>query len=164
MTLSRTVRLITMTLFMTLVTVSSYARDENEVVFVKTSDPAINQAIKKARSTLPSFFSRYKSRYPNVGQYKLKVVFSDSNGSEHFWVQPFRILSAGQYEGVLANAPRIVKGLRHGQVVKFTQDMITDWGYKEKGIQYGSFTVCALFKKMPQAQANYYRKNHGFRC
>lgn len=143
--------------------VHSEKRDENEIVWAHESDPTMKEAIKEARATLDSFLKRYKSNYPNVHDYKLKVMIQDENGTEHFWVQPFRPAKRG-FEGILANEPKIVKNVEHGQLISFTKDMISDWGYVLNGKQYGSYTVCALFKSMPKEQVEYYRKNHGFQC
>jgi len=32
------------------------------------------------------------------------------------------------------------------------------------GKQVGSFTVCVLYSRMPQALADQYRREHGFTC
>jgi len=152
--------------FLSLLTlnVSSQERDENEIVWAKESDPVMVKAIKDARASLGGFFDRYQSKFPQINNYKLKVMITDEFGTEHFWVQPFKIHESGSFEGTLANEPRLVKSVKLGQLVSFKHSDISDWGYVENNKQYGSFTICALFKSMPEEQADYYRKNHGFQC
>ncbi|MBW0149027.1 YegJ family protein [Marinobacter arenosus] len=138
--------------------------DEDEVVWVEGEDPVMIEAIQNARRTLDSFLQKHSDNIPNVESYKLKVMVSDSNGTEHFWVTPFRAIVNGKFEGVLANEPQVVRSVSYGQVIEFDRSMISDWGYVENGRQIGSFTICALFKSMPKEQVEYYKENHGFVC
>ncbi len=138
-------------------------RDVNEVVQTRTDDPDMTAARRKARDTLDDFLKLAANPPPGTSRFKLKVMIVDQHGTEHFWVTPFRQLPDG-FEGELANEPRIVKSVRWGQQLRFTRRQISDWGYTRNGRQVGSFTVCALFNKMPKEQADFYRKNHGFDC
>jgi len=154
----------TLILLLFMQTAYSESRDENEIVWAHEEDPVMVEAIKNARKTLGGFLQKYAENIPNVNSYKLKVMVTDSNGTEHFWVTPFRTTKDGGYEGVLSNEPRIVKSVSYGQMIKFDKQMISDWGYVEGGKQIGSFTICALFKTMPKEQVEYYKTNHGFVC
>jgi uncharacterized protein YegJ (DUF2314 family) len=138
-------------------------RDENEVVFVGTTDPDMVAAMRQARASLDDFLSIAANPPPNTSGFKLKVMVRDGSDTEHFWVTPFRVIPNG-FAGILANEPKVVRNFKAGQVVRFTHAEISDWGYIRGGRQVGSFTVCVLFKKMPKEQAEYYRKNHGFDC
>lgn len=138
--------------------------DEDEVVWVEGEDPVMIEAIQNARKTLDGFLQKHSDNVPSVESYKLKVMLSDSNGTEHFWVTPFRTVANGRFEGVLANEPQVVRSVSYGQVIEFDRSMISDWGYVENGKQIGSYTICALFKSMPKEQVEYYKQNHGFVC
>lgn len=138
-------------------------RDENEIVLVGTTDPDMVAAIKQARASLPDFLKVAANPPPGTEGYKLKVMVIDGTKTEHFWVSPFKALPDG-FAGVLANDPVVVKNVKGGQVVRFGESLVSDWGYIKNGRQVGSFTVCVLFKKMPADQAEYYRKNYGFDC
>ncbi|MBL8482895.1 MAG: DUF2314 domain-containing protein [Rhodocyclaceae bacterium] len=142
---------------------SAQERDENEIVFVGTTDPNMVAAIKHARTTLVDFLKLAANPPAGTDGYKLKVMVIDGARTEHFWVTPFMVLPDG-FAGVLANDPKVVRNVKAGQLVRFDESLISDWGYTKDGRQVGSFTVCALFKKMPAEQADYYRKNHGFDC
>jgi uncharacterized protein YegJ (DUF2314 family) len=138
-------------------------RDHNEVVMVETKDLEMNQAIRTARSQLDDFLKLAAKPEKGTSGYKLKVMVRDGEATEHFWVDPFRVVGEA-FEGTLANAPRTVRNVKQGQLLSFTRDDISDWGYVRNGRQVGSFTVCVLFQRMPAEQAAYYRKNHGFDC
>lgn len=121
-------------------------------------------AIKKTQATLDTFLKKHESNKPNVQSYKLKVMITDKNDTEHFWVMPFKQIKKDSFEGILANEPRIVESVKYGERIKFDRSMISDWGYVENGKQIGSYTICALFGSMPKAQVAYYKNNHGFTC
>ena len=138
-------------------------RDENEVVYVGTTDPDMIEAIKRARESLDDFLRLASNPVASTTGYKLKVMVRDGSDVEHFWVIPFQQTQDG-FTGVLANESRTVRNVRGGQTISFSRADISDWGYIKDGRQIGSFTVCVLFNKMPKEQADYYRKNHGFDC
>ncbi|RSZ24073.1 DUF2314 domain-containing protein [Variovorax beijingensis] len=142
---------------------NAQTRDHNEIVRVPNEDPEMATAIAKARATLDDFLVLWRAQPSGASDYKLKVRISDGENSEHFWVQPFRPLNSG-FEGILANEPKLVKNVRGGQRITFQRGDITDWGYVRGGKQIGSFTVCALFRRAPKEQVEYYRKNYGFTC
>jgi uncharacterized protein YegJ (DUF2314 family) len=138
-------------------------RDENEIVLVGEKDPEMVAAIQQARAELDGFLRLAEKPPAAVSGLKLKVMVRDQNGTEHFWVSPFRVVGE-RFEGTLANEPRIVRSVRNGQRIGFAREEISDWGYVRNGRQVGSFTVGVLMKKVPKEQAEYYRKNHGFDC
>ncbi len=138
-------------------------RDEGEVVSVKRTDPDMVKAIEEARSTLDQFLEIYRKPREGMYDFKLKVLISDEYGNEHFWVIPFKEVGKG-FVGILANEPKVIKSVEHGQEIEFSRSDITDWGYTQNGKQFGSYTICVLFKRIPKEQADYYRKKHGFQC
>jgi len=142
---------------------SGQKRDEDEIFLVGTKDKEMVAAIRNARASLDTFLELARKPPPDVSGLKLKVMITDPNGTEHFWVAPFRSTATG-FEGTLANEPRLVKSVQYGQLLTFTRAQITDWGYVKNGRQVGSFTVCVMLKQAPKEQAEYYRKNHGFDC
>lgn len=133
------------------------------VVMVEEADPDMRAAIRQARSSLDEFLSLAASPRPGMEGFKVKVMLTQGEHSEHVWVIPFSV-KGGAFSGTLANEPRFITTVKHGQEVRFARTQISDWGYVQNGRQVGSFTVCAMFKKMPREQADYYRKNHGFAC
>lgn len=115
-------------------------RDENEVVFASETDPDMVVAIRKARESLDGFLALAASPPANTDGFKVKVMVRDGREVEHFWVTPFRVVGSG-FQGVLANAPRVVRNVRAGQILAFSRGEISDRG-----------------------QADYYRRSHGFDC
>lgn len=130
---------------------------------VSEADKDMNAAMQNARATLDDFLKLAANPPAGAAEFKLKVMFTDKNGSEHFWVTPFEHKN-GKFSGVLANDPQIVTSVVAGENYPFTKDQITDWGYKKNGKQIGSYTVCVMFKTMPKELVARYRKDYGFDC
>ena len=138
-------------------------RNEDPVFKVRTGDPEMEAAIGRARASLDEFLKIAAARPAGTENFKLKVAVRDRDRTEHFWVMPFRVTATG-FEGELANEPRVVRNVRHGQIIRFTRDEVSDWGYRHNGRQVGSFTVCVILGRMPPAQAEQIRRENGFDC
>ena len=137
--------------------------DPSGVVMISEDDAEMDAAITHARATLDEFLSVMSRPPKGASGFKLKVELSDSNGTEHFWVEPFSKTATG-FEGTLANDPEIVANVKLGQKIAFTRDQVSDWGYVLGGKQIGSFTVCVMMKHVPVEEADIYRKDYGFVC
>jgi uncharacterized protein YegJ (DUF2314 family) len=131
--------------------------------FISESDRDMNAAIDEARRTLDRFLALARNPPAGAKGFKLKVMLSDANGTEHFWFTPFRETQDG-FAGVLANTPSTVKSFAAGEVYAFKRGQISDWGYELNGKQIGSYTVCALFKTMPKDEVARYKSDYGFVC
>lgn len=130
---------------------------------VSEADRDMNAAIAKAHAGLDDFLKLAAKPPVGASGFKLKVMISDSHGSEHFWVIPFEH-KAGKFSGIIANDPEIVTSVNIGQNYAFSKDQISDWGYQKDGKQVGSYTVCVMFKTMPKELVERYRKDYGFEC
>ncbi|HEU4669323.1 MAG TPA: DUF2314 domain-containing protein [Dyella sp.] len=137
------------------------ARDR--AVIVDRDDTGMLAAIEHARSTLDSFLALHAHPPAGATGFKLKVRFPYAQGSEYMWVTPFKEVPGG-FVGTLADEPRYATDLANGQQVRFTRRDISDWGYVQDGRQKGSFTVCVLFRHMPKAEADAYRRDYHFDC
>ena len=131
--------------------------------YVSDSDRDMNAAIAEARRTLDQFLALARNPPAGAGGFKLKVMLSDANGTEHFWFTPFKETRDG-FAGVLANTPDKVKSFTEGKAYAFKREQISDWGYQLNGKQIGSYTVCVLFKTMPKGEVARYKRDYGFVC
>lgn len=138
-------------------------QDSDHTVLVKDDDSAMAAAIAKAQSTLDDFLAKAASPAAGTSEYQLKVRVSDANGTEHFWVAPFEV-DGTALVGTIANEPEVVKSVALGQVIRFTRDDVSDWGYVKDGKRLGNFTTCALFAQMPKKEVDYYVREYGFQC
>ncbi|WP_269533756.1 YegJ family protein [Chitinimonas sp. BJYL2] len=136
---------------------------DDQVVLVSDQDKDMNAAIAHAQSTLDSFLELSEKPPFGASNFKVKVMFSDKNGAEHFWVTPFK-KSGNEFVGVVANEAQYVTSIEIGKTYRFSREQITDWGYQQGNKQVGSFTVCVLFKTMPKDIVARYKQDHGFDC
>ncbi|MGP1629656.1 MAG: YegJ family protein [Giesbergeria sp.] len=139
------------------------AKIQDKAYTISSEDAEMEEAIGKARTTLDSFLKIRANPPRGAEDFKIKVKFTDGDNTEHIWVTPFQVTKAG-FTGTLAGEPDYVADLENGQEVTFTRADISDWGYVLNGKQKGSYTVCVMFKHMPAADANRYRRDHGFEC
>lgn len=136
---------------------------DDQTVLIKTDDPEMDAAIKKAQATLDQFLRINAHPPKGTSGFRLKVRITDAHGTEHMWVTPFKQVGT-RFVGVLADEPEYVTGVRYGQNITFARSDISDWGYVQNGKQVGSFTVCVVFKHMPPADVQKYRAQYGFEC
>ena len=136
---------------------------QDSTVLVDPQGQAISVAIEKARASLDDFLVLNNNPPPESENFKLKVMVEDENGVEHLWFTPFE-QRGDQFVGFLANEPQVVTSVTFGEVYGFERSQVTDWGYERNGVQYGSFTVCALFLFMDKAIVDAYKNDHGFIC
>jgi uncharacterized protein YegJ (DUF2314 family) len=136
---------------------------DDHTVLIKTQEAEMVAAIEKAQASLDEFLKLVANPPKGASGFKLKVKITDSHGSEHFWVIPFKQMPSG-FVGIVADEPEYVTSVKLGQQINFPRSDITDWGYIQDGKQKGSFTVCVMFKHMPAVEVDQYRKQYGFEC
>lgn len=136
---------------------------DDQPVMIKSKDPEMAAAIQKAQATLDDFLKLHSKPPEGATEFKLKVKFTDSNATEFMWVMPFEQTETG-FSGILADEPERVTSVRNGQKLTFARSDIADWGYAQDGKQKGSFTICVLFKHMPEEEVLKYRRDYGFEC
>jgi uncharacterized protein YegJ (DUF2314 family) len=136
---------------------------KDQMVLIKTDDAEMTAAIQHAQATLDDFLKLNDNPPNGASGFKLKVRITDSRGTEHMWVTPFKQLGSG-FTGVLSDEPEYVTSVKNGQKLTFSRADISDWGYIQNGKQKGSFTVCVAFKHMPAAEVQRYRHDNGFEC
>jgi len=136
---------------------------QDRPVHVSARDKEMNEAIDRARATLDGFLKIYAHPPRGADDFRLKVKVTDANGSEHLWIEPFKITASG-FSGVVSNVPDTVESVAEGDTIEFQRGEITDWGYVQDGKQKGGFTVCVMFKHMGKDEADAYRRDYGFEC
>lgn len=114
-------------------------------------------AIAKARETLPKFWDVFDSRGPGEDDFSLKVMITDENGTEHFWVIDIE-RKEDQIFGTINNDPEVVGNVRMAERIQFPEEDISDWTYFRDGKMFGNYTLRALFKQLPQEEVEQYKK------
>ncbi len=130
--------------------------DEDKVIEVATEDTEMKAAIKLARETLPTFWSKMASHASNEEAFSLKLGISDAKMTEHFWCGDIRG-SATAANCVIANEPADVHTVKMGQRVEVDPAIISDWMYMQGGKIKGGQTIRALIPHMTPEEADTYR-------
>ncbi|GAB5478841.1 MAG: DUF2314 domain-containing protein [Marinobacter nauticus] len=143
------------------VATSAEERDHSEIISIHETDVEMNDAMMEANQSLDLFVNRLENPLKGDSNFSLKVMVTDENGVEHFWVSDISLTESG-FEGYIANEAKTVKVVSLGQKVSFGSDIVTDWSYDHKGIKQGAFTLRVLLKRMPKEQAEYYKKAVGW--
>ena len=124
--------------------------DSGNVVHVSDTDPAMNQAMAKARATSDQFAEALR----NPGKrsdFSLKAKFTEGSEAEHMWVNDIRVEGAS-FKGKLGNDPENLKKIRFGQSVTVSRDRVSDWMYVEDGKLVGGYTLRVLRDRMKPSE------------
>lgn len=127
------------------------------VAAVAADDPEVNAARDRAREMLPYFWEAMEAGRPNEGGFSIKAALPTPDDSvEHIWVSDL-VRADGSIEGLLANEPVNLPGLKLGQAVTFTEGQVTDWGFERDGLLIGHYTTRLLLEQASKEEAAYIR-------
>ncbi|WP_374674157.1 YegJ family protein [Ideonella sp.] len=137
----------------------------DEIVLMRSEEPAMQKAFARAAATLPDFLERAARPREGTSGYALKVAVSDKANTEYFWVSSFT-QEGDTFSGVLSNEPRLVNKHRMGDRIAFRRAHIVDWTYFDVSNQQtvGNFTACALLSREPPEQAAAFKRQYGLSC
>jgi len=143
-------------------TITERAR-RDQIVLVPDDDPDMSTAFVKARATLAEFLALARAPRPGMSMFSVKVPLQEGDTVEYFWVNGFAG-EDGHFTGSIDNAPRLLKQVRDGQAVTFSEREIVDWMYLEDGRMFGNFTGCALLKREDPTEAETFKSQFGLHC
>ena len=131
---------------------------------VEQNDREMQRIAEDARNTLPGFFrhlntagAAHTSARTSAGEsgFCVKYPFAadDDSGvdTEQVWLTNIQFKN-GVYYGVLANAPRYLRGRKRGDRVIFDTGAITDWMYIRDGKIIGGYSIERLLEQIPEDQ------------
>lgn len=131
----------------------SQATAQAQVIYFDDHDPAMNQAIIDARSTLPYFFEQASQMDPSRTMLKVGVPYGEDR-KEHIWMSYCRAADAGAISCHFANEPEHVP-YKLGDQYTFTLDDISDWmWFDDQGFIHGGYTMRVMLPRLPEDQAN----------
>jgi uncharacterized protein YegJ (DUF2314 family) len=93
----------------------------------------------------------------------VKVAVSEADDTEVFWIAPFE-QRGSKLTGEINNTPQLVKKVKPGQTIAFTESEIVDWLYQDGMVMRGNYTACVLLKREPRNEAEQFVKQLGLRC
>ncbi len=128
-------------------------------------DPAMEQAVKRARQTFRYFWREcsWERRriIPGLDIAVVKVAFQDPPETpkpdpnqpavEQMWISDVDFDGQFVY-GTLINSPNWLTSVREGDEVKIKPGDVSDWMYAIEGRAYGAFTVNVMRKNMGRGE------------
>ncbi|MDR7335301.1 DUF2314 domain-containing protein [Roseateles asaccharophilus] len=141
------------------------AAKDDELVFMRDQEPAMQKAFDKAAATLDEFLQKAKVPSADHTSFALKVAISQGKDTEYFWVNNFTEKD-GAFEGEIGNEPRMVNTVKFGQRYRFPRSRVVDWTYIDKVQRkmVGNFTLCALLTKESKQDAQAMKKRFKLDC
>lgn len=120
-----------------------------QVTTVKPGEPAVEAAIVKAQSTLPTFFRLQANPRPGQNGFSVKIRLpkKSSVGDWHVWGENV-VRSGDTITATLAANTQADPDYAPGQHLTASLSQISDWLYWENGKMRGAYTVRALLPFM----------------
>jgi uncharacterized protein YegJ (DUF2314 family) len=115
------------------------------VVHIDQDDPAMNDAIAQARTTLPAFVATLRDPRPGHRDFSIKAFFPEIG--EHIWVAELTH-AEGAFSGTLGNEPVGPTTLRLGDRVSISEALVTDWKYIQHDVLVGGYSIRVLRSRM----------------
>ncbi len=113
---------------------------EPEVRDFRGDDKEMNEAMRKARSTLPEFEKRLTQPPATQTYISLKARFEEDGHIEHMWLDDIEITPEG-YRGKLGNHPVYIQSIDEGSDVRVKREEVSDWMAFDAGKLIGGYTV-----------------------
>jgi len=125
----------------------------------------MNNAFKKAKSTLKSFLKLVDKGRKKNSIYGAYVKIEDKGETEYLWVTDVQKYNEEYYMGYVISTPRLVHNVKNGATIGFKVEDIYDWQHydKKKNITYGAYTTCVLVDPTSQEDKEFIKQN-GLQC
>ena len=141
------------------------SQSDNEFKLVHENDKEMNNAFKKAKSTLKSFLKLVDKGRKQNSIYGAYIKIEDKGETEYLWVTDVQKYNEEYYMGYVISTPRLVHNVKNGATIGFRGEDIYDWQHydKKKHVTYGAYTTCALMDPPTQEDKEFIKQN-GFQC
>lgn len=137
--------------------------ERDELAFVSRNDPVMAAAMRKARASLPDFLATAAAPGASMKGFSVKVAVREGDKAEYFWIQPFE-RKDDRFSGRLNNTPRMVRSVKAGQTISFSEKEIVDWTYMDGTTMKGNYTACALLASASPQERENFLKRFGLDC
>jgi len=135
--------------------------ERSETIQLDQTEIELQRIAENARSTLSSFF-RHLANYNRRGgtraqehSFFVKYNFAADEYNdiemEQVWLTGIHFRN-GNFYGRLVNSPHHLSGIKKGDTVIITIDLITDWMYIREGKIIGGYSIKYLLEKIPEEQ------------
>ncbi|MFB3897330.1 MAG: YegJ family protein [bacterium] len=130
--------------------------NQDKTISVADDDQEMNNAIAKARETLPQFWQRFDNPESGDSDFSIKLRITDKDEVEHFWMTDIE-RKDGQIYGKVSNEPDTITNVKLGDRLQIPEKDISDWYYMHNGKMVGNYTLRVLLKHMSAKEAQQYK-------
>ena len=134
--------------------------NEPTIYGVESVDVEMNNAIQKAKQTLPEFYKALETKNSNYEGLGIKMIFKTEDRNEHIWINGL-FKKDNQYFGIVDNQPEYSSEIHLGDTVKIDNDRISDWMYLENSELKGGYTIRLLRQRMSEIEREDFDKTTG---
>jgi uncharacterized protein YegJ (DUF2314 family) len=144
---------------------SSSAKSQAEIVHINESDPAMQEAFKKAQTTFDDFLKTVKLSPKIVHVASLKLAVHDGMTTDYVWLLPFEQTADGFKGTVNSLAVKIAK-IQVNDELHFKRADVVDWMYigADDKRMHGNFTTCVLLRHAPAQDVSEMKVRYGLDC
>ena len=114
-------------------------------------DPSHRQAVQLAQASLDEFWTALRRPQAPDTEFGLKIGLPAGRGTEHVWVLADKDTERTQ-SGRLMSRPHFLR-MREGDRVSFEPDQISDWMIRDATGTRGAYTIQAMLRTLPPAEA-----------
>jgi uncharacterized protein YegJ (DUF2314 family) len=119
------------------------------------------QAVKSARKTVGKFIAALRHPAATQRDFTVKKPFIFKGVIEHIWLSDLTFRD-GHFHGKVDNKPRIIPGLKMGDLVSVNPNEITDWAFVDNGHLVGGYTIRVLVNDLSPARKLAFEKEANF--
>jgi uncharacterized protein YegJ (DUF2314 family) len=134
------------------------------IVTYKSGVPKIDRSIADAHAHIDYSGSTSRplrrTRRPSHSRSPSRSSAAGQKGREHIWVTEVK-RNGATLTGRLDNDPDMLKGVKSGDSVTFSEGMVTDWGFARHGRLIGFYSTRAMLDDAPPEEAEMIRKMLG---
>jgi uncharacterized protein YegJ (DUF2314 family) len=138
------------------------ANRKSRYVSIEETDPGMQEAARKARTTIGDFIEMMKNPKQTISYFALKVRCEENGTVEHVWLN-FITYDGTEFEGNIANDPLALRTYSFGKTVRVSADRISDWMVIDDGFLVGGYTLHVLRNRMTEQEKKAFDEKGGFK-
>jgi uncharacterized protein YegJ (DUF2314 family) len=116
---------------------------QDQITFVAADDSAMQEAIERARATVPELHRHLRNPSPTRTHTSVKLPLREGETVEHVWLSDVTY-DGDRFHGWIDNDVELLRSWRLGDTVSVVADSISDWLVIDDGIATGGFSIPVL--------------------
>jgi uncharacterized protein YegJ (DUF2314 family) len=128
---------------------------------VNSDDPAMAEAMREARKTLPVFLAAMQDHPGTMHDFSVKAMFEQGGHVEHMWVNPV-MFDGKAFHGRLNDDPTEITSPKRNDRVVAKPTGVSDWMYIDGNKLRGGYTLRVMRSRLNEGQQKELEKSLGY--